>query len=95
MPPANPTAAWKHIPREHCPHSANLPAAAGEPKFVCEKCGHSEDLRRCLACGYVACCESHAAHNTEHFRLSGHALIRPLRCRYDWLWCYACNAFLE
>lgn len=69
------------------------PASSGKTR--CDACAETRDLRLCLACGYAGCCESHAAHNTAHFRQTGHPLIKPHNCDYDWLWCYACNAFLD
>jgi uncharacterized UBP type Zn finger protein len=87
--------AWRYIPKGDCPHQAALAEEKGSDAGRCAECGHGEDLRRCLHCGYVACGESHAGHNTAHWRASGHALIRPHNAGYDWLWCYACNAFLK
>jgi CPA1 family monovalent cation:H+ antiporter len=94
MPKEDPTAAWKHIQKKNCPHISDNKNAKSK-KTECEKCDEKQHLRICLACGYVACCESHKSHNTEHFRKTGHAIIKPHRCNYDWLWCYKCNAFLE
>lgn len=87
--------AWRRIPRSDCPHATTLDREASSEAIRCAACGHDRDLRRCLTCGYVGCCESHQAHDTEHFRQTGHPLIRPHRCDYDWLWCYACEAFLD
>jgi uncharacterized UBP type Zn finger protein len=89
------TAAWKHIQKNECPHLAVLGNKLPSMKSACEACGHTEHLRLCLVCGHVGCCESHEAHNTEHFRQTKHPLITPYRTDYDWLWCYECNAFLE
>lgn len=87
-----------------CPHGArDLPkprrsfffrrrAASG--KSACEECGERDDLRVCQSCGYVACCESHGGHDTDHFEKTGHWFIRP-RIGADWLWCYGCRAYLE
>ena len=89
-------------PRSECPHGAALLPAAGlrSSKKACEVCGEKEDLRVCQVCGHVACCESHNAHDTEHFEATGHAFIRPLtRALFSrdpgWLWCYLCRAYLE
>ena len=86
--------AWKRIAKQTCPHLDSDQSAASA-KTACETCGLTDDLRVCLTCGYVGCCESHGAHDTAHFRATGHALIRPHRETADWLWCYACDAFLE
>jgi uncharacterized UBP type Zn finger protein len=85
-----------------CPHGAkDLPAPrrglfsrALSSKDACEVCGVREDLRVCQTCGYVACCESHDAHDAVHFEASGHPFIRP-RVGRAWLWCYLCRAYLE
>ncbi len=86
---------WKHLPLSACPHGGGLPARRQSDQERCQACGLEADLRVCLTCGYVGCCESHAAHDTEHYRQTGHPWIRPQRTDYDFLWCYACNAFLE
>jgi uncharacterized UBP type Zn finger protein len=88
-------AAWKHISKDTCPHFKVLRNRLTSEKARCEKCGLGESLRLCLLCGYVACCESLGAHDTEHWRETGHALIGPQRTAYDWVWCYECNAFLD
>ena len=80
---------------------ARLPASQrGEPDG--QACGYTDDLRICMtclpdgqACGSIFCCESHSAHNTEHFKETGHPFIAPQKSDYNWLWCYKCNAFLK
>jgi uncharacterized UBP type Zn finger protein len=89
------TASWQHIKKAECPHLSELKEDTKSTKTACEVCAHTEDLRLCLTCGYVACCESHMAHDTGHFRETGHPFIRPQNCDYNWLWCYKCNAFLD
>ena len=88
--------------RSECPHGAvGLPSGAlRSSKRACEACGETEELRICQVCGYVGCCESHAAHDSEHFEATGHAFIRPsisglFRRDPGWLWCYLCRAYLE
>jgi uncharacterized UBP type Zn finger protein len=49
----------------------------------------------CSTCGYTACCESQYGHNTEHWRETGHAVIRPYPVSdRGWTWCYACGKYL-
>jgi uncharacterized UBP type Zn finger protein len=53
-------------------------------------------LRVCATCGYVGCCESQRAHDTEHWRRTGHPIIRSLPLgKRAFTWCYACNAYLD
>lgn len=86
---------WGHIKKQECPHILELKENTDSEKDKCEVCKHKEDLRICLTCGYVACCESHNSHNTEHFQKTQHPFIKPHKCEYHWLWCYKCNAFLD
>ena len=46
-------------------------------------------LRLCLTCGHVGCCDqSLGKHATNHFRSTGHPLIRSLEPGEAWIWCY-------
>lgn len=61
----------------------------------CEECGSTVNLRLCTECGHVGCCESQQAHNTAHYRASGHPVIKsmPLGVR-SFTWCYECGAYV-
>jgi uncharacterized UBP type Zn finger protein len=84
-----------HIARDACPHfDASRPPAASSAR-ACADCGLEKNLRLCLTCGYVGCCESESAHDTAHYRKTGHPLITPHEASADWLWCYACKAYLD
>jgi uncharacterized UBP type Zn finger protein len=87
-------ASWKQIAKDACPHLGPLKKERSSTKTQCDVCALTQDLRLCLTCGHVGCCESRGAHNTEHFKQTGHPLITPHRAGYDWLWCYECTAFL-
>jgi uncharacterized UBP type Zn finger protein len=46
-------------------------------------------LRRCLACGHVACCDSSPnKHATAHFEASEHPLVQSFEPGEEWIWCY-------
>lgn len=94
MPEERSTASWKHIKKADCPHVSELKEDITSDKNACKVCGEGTDLRICLTCGAVHCCESHLSHNTEHFKNTDHPFIRPHNSDYNWLWCYKCNAFL-
>ena len=52
------------------------------------------ELRVCLTCGNVACCDSSPGrHATKHFQETGHAMMRPLRGG-DWTWCYVHQSYM-
>ena len=45
------------------------------------------NLRLCLTCGTVACCDSSPGRHAErHFRHSGHPVIRSFEPGEDWFW---------
>ena len=67
---------------------------AGPRATTCERCGETRNLRVCAECGHVGCCESLGAHNTAHYRDSGHAVIRSQPVGEGFTWCYECNAYL-
>src|SRR5262249_48290505 len=47
------------------------------------------ELRVCLSCGHVGCCEdSTHAHALAHFNATRHPIIAPLDARETWAWCY-------
>lgn len=76
-----------------CPH---VPAAFSDPRAeACERCGEVRNLRVCVGCGHVGCCESLNAHNTAHYRDSGHPVIRSLPLgEGSFTWCYECDRYL-
>ncbi|RLT39319.1 MAG: zinc-ribbon domain-containing protein [Chloroflexi bacterium] len=60
---------------------------------VCPQCvemgSHWVNLRQCLICGQVGCCDSSPnTHATKHFQETGHPLMRSLQPGDSWLWCY-------
>jgi len=85
---------YRTISKLDCPHLNELNPAQHSDKTACETCGETRNLRLCMTCGHVGCCESLGAHDTEHHRATTHPFIRPHRCDYEWLWCYDCGAFL-
>ena len=47
------------------------------------------DLRMCLTCGYVGCCDSSPyRHATGHHQETGHPIIRSFEPGEDWRWCF-------
>jgi len=65
----------------------------------CEECLKTGDawvqLRICLVCGHVGCCDSSKnKHATKHFRSTRHALIQSFQAAEDWQWCYIDETYL-
>jgi hypothetical protein len=60
----------------------------------CEDClrigGWWMNLRLCMACGHVGCCDSSPnRHATAHWRAHrDHPLVRSYEPGEDWWWCY-------
>lgn len=59
----------------------------------CEDClkigGHWVNLRICLTCGYVGCCDSSPnKHASKHARHVGHPIIQSFQPTEVWGWCY-------
>ncbi|MBA2688950.1 MAG: UBP-type zinc finger domain-containing protein [Gemmatimonadaceae bacterium] len=56
----------------------------------CLKMGSSwVQLRLCLSCGHVGCCDSSPnKHATAHFQSTNHPIVRSFQKGEDWGWCY-------
>ncbi|BCI51290.1 hypothetical protein NIIDNTM18_05680 [Mycolicibacterium litorale] len=78
-----------------CEHLASISAdpLPGSPGH-CEGCAELGEstwahLRMCLTCGHVGCCDSSPhQHATEHFRSTGHPVMRSAEPGESWRWCY-------
>jgi CPA2 family monovalent cation:H+ antiporter-2 len=81
--------------KQECPHWSEAQQAQPETQ-QCKDCGSTVNLRVCMTCGYVGCCESQKAHNTLHARKTNHPIIRslPLSER-SFTWCYECRDYLS
>jgi len=80
--------------KQDCPHIGEMKITTAEKKG-CEMCERSDHPRLCTSCGRVFCCESENAHDKTHFEETGHPIIKPNHATYDFIWCYACNDYLE
>ena len=53
-------------------------------------------LRRCAACGHVACCDSSPAqHATAHAAATKHRVVQSFEPGEDWFWDYVEQAMLD
>ena len=84
---------------ERCEHFSEIrpivPRASG-----CEECialGDAwNELRVCLSCGHVGCCEdSEHAHALDHFNTTGHPMIASFERGETWGWCYIHRRYFE
>ena len=84
---------------EICEHLGAKDDAAPRSKG-CEECLKMGDewvqLRRCLHCGHVGCCDSSKnKHATKHFKSSGHPVVQSFEPGETWKWCYADEVGIE
>ncbi len=66
----------------------------------CEEClkigSKWVQLRLCLTCGHVGCCDSSPhKHATAHFHSTKHPLMRSFEPGQDWGWCYIDELLIE
>jgi uncharacterized UBP type Zn finger protein len=84
---------------KHCSHLSLIKVT--EPQYdYCVECVRSESkwhqLRMCLVCGVIGCCEnSPNQHAKKHWLSTGHPLIQPVGIGQSWAWCYADEIYLE
>ncbi|QKW09147.1 UBP-type zinc finger domain-containing protein [Streptomyces sp. NA04227] len=85
---------------KECQHVAALPhpepAALSETCLECVAAGsHPVQLRKCLECGHVGCCDSSPLkHASAHCRESAHPVMRTLEKGEDWRWCFVDNVLV-
>jgi uncharacterized UBP type Zn finger protein len=80
-----------HVDQIH----AVIPSAQG-----CEECLKTGDswvqLRLCLSCGHVGCCDSSPnKHATTHYRKTTHPIIQAFESGDPWRWCYVDPVYLQ
>ncbi|MFI9100559.1 UBP-type zinc finger domain-containing protein [Streptomyces fildesensis] len=77
-----------------CPHVPDLPRLEPAPlSDTCLEClavgSHPVQLRLCLTCGHVGCCDSSPyRHATGHFEETGHPVMRSFEPGESWSWCF-------
>ncbi len=78
---------------------AHLPEREVNPQAdVCQECGETFNLRVCMSCGHVGCCESDPGqHGKKHAENKSHHIIKsyPPDQKGAFTWCYACNDFIN
>ena len=53
------------------------------------------ELRMCLVCGHVGCYDSTEGHHaTNHFRDTGHPIMKSIEPGDDWRWCYVDKSYV-
>ena len=84
-----------HAMAVDCPHGADIRPVpdGGDVCPTCVEMGSTwVNLRQCLVCGQVGCCDSSPnMHATRHRERSGHPIVRSIMPGQDWIWCYECE----
>ena len=85
---------------KRCTHLDKVRGVQPRTPDGCEEClktgGRWVELRLCLTCGHVGCCDnSPGKHATAHFRHGQHPIIRSFQPGEDWGWCYVDELMLE
>lgn len=78
----------KHLPENYAKPASKL----------CKECGETFNLRVCMTCGNVGCCESDPGqHAKRHAENTGHHVIKsnPPDQKGAFTWCYACNDYVS
>jgi hypothetical protein len=77
-----------------CRHLGSIAREVTPSADGCEDClrigGRWVNLRLCMTCGHVGCCDSSPnRHATAHWREHpDHPVIRSFEAGQDWWWCY-------
>ena len=80
-----------------CAHLKKLDSQRRQPVkpsgHGCKECLETGDrwmeLRLCMSCGHVGCCDSSPnKHATAHFHATKHPVIRAFEPEAAWAWCY-------
>jgi uncharacterized UBP type Zn finger protein len=82
-----------------CAHPAEIDGVALDDAScpACVERGESwVQLRMCLTCGSVGCCDSTpGTHARAHYDATGHPVIRSIEPGESWAWCYPDQAYLR
>ena len=84
---------------EPCEHYAALQPVTSRASG-CEEClaigALWTELRVCLVCGHVGCCEdSKHTHALKHFNTTAHPMIASFERGDTWSWCYVHRRYME
>lgn len=83
-----------------CSHLDQIKEVEPKTPNGCEEClalgDHWVELRLCLTCGHVGCCDSSTnKHATKHFHDTNHPIIKSFEKGQDWKYCYIDELVVE
>jgi hypothetical protein len=82
---------------DRCTHLDSIDAGATPSGEGCAEClasgGHWRELRRCVVCGHVGCCDSSPSrHARSHWEETGHTVVQSFEPGEDWFYCFEDDA---
>lgn len=82
-----------------CTHLSQIRDVQPRTPGGCEECLQSGSrwvqLRLCLTCGHVGCCDSSQnQHASKHFHATQHPVIGSFEPGETWRWCYVDEAMV-
>ena len=85
---------------EHFREVTHVPGERASYAKGCEEClkmgGSWVQLRVCLTCGHVGCCDSSPnKHATKHFHTAKHPVMRSVEPGEHWAWCFVDQEMAE
>jgi uncharacterized UBP type Zn finger protein len=83
------SAPCEHLAKAEAPDRKEAHPSTRGCKECLEQGSPWVELRLCLACGHVGCCDSSPnRHATAHFHATGHPVIKNFEPGQPWAWCY-------
>jgi monovalent cation:H+ antiporter-2, CPA2 family len=81
-----------------CTHKDHIHNVQPQPQGACKECLEEgtkwAQLRMCLECGHVGCCDSSPGkHATRHFETTKHPVMQA-HTGGNWKWCYVDKTYV-
>ena len=88
----------RQLKEKPCTH-LHLIQVWGPTTDTCQECVDKGDswpnLRMCLVCGYIGCCDTAKnKHMKHHVESTNHPIVRSIEPGEGWVWCYVDNALI-
>ncbi len=86
----------QHLDAVATPRAQPVTPSSNGCKECLETGSHWVQLRLCLTCGHVGCCDSSPnKHATGHYHETSHPVIKSFEPGQDWAWCYVDREMAE
>ena len=86
----------EHLVRVESPQRKPVTPSGEGCKECLESGSEWVELRLCLSCGHVGCCDSSPnQHATKHFHATRHPTIKSFEPGEQWGWCYVDESMVD